>query len=44
MDRFFEPNGVSWRVVGHPVALIGGMRPLIIQNVLDAAKRVGRRR
>jgi uncharacterized protein (DUF2236 family) len=33
VDRFFEPNSVSWRVVGHPVALIGGMRALIIQTL-----------
>src|SRR5262245_3997303 len=32
-DRFFEPGSVSWRVVGHPVALIGGMRSLIIQTM-----------
>jgi uncharacterized protein (DUF2236 family) len=32
-DRFFEPNSVSWKVVGHPVALIGGMRALMIQTM-----------
>lgn len=30
-DGFFAPESVSWRVVGHPVALVGGMRALIIQ-------------
>jgi len=32
-DRFFEPNSISWKVVGHPVALIGGMRALIVQTL-----------
>ncbi len=32
-DRFFAPSSVSWKVVGHPVALIGGMRALIIQTM-----------
>lgn len=32
-DRFFEKNGISWKIVGHPVALIGGMRALIIQTL-----------
>jgi uncharacterized protein (DUF2236 family) len=32
-DRFFEPSCVSWKIVGHPVALIGGMRALIIQTM-----------
>ncbi|MBX3221788.1 MAG: DUF2236 domain-containing protein [Labilithrix sp.] len=31
--RFFEPGSVSWRVIGHPVALIGGMRALIVQTM-----------
>jgi len=31
--RFFEPNSVSWKVIGHPVALIGGVRALIIQTL-----------
>lgn len=30
-DGFFAPESVSWRVVGHPVAVVGGMRALIIQ-------------
>lgn len=29
--RFFEPGSVSWKVIGHPVALIGGLRALLIQ-------------
>src|ERR1700716_371061 len=29
----FGPDTVAWRVVGHPVALIGGMRALIIQSL-----------
>jgi uncharacterized protein (DUF2236 family) len=32
-ERFFAPNSISWRIVGHPVALIGGMRALIIQTL-----------
>ena len=33
-DRgLFGPDSVAWRVVGHPVALIGGMRALIIQSL-----------
>jgi uncharacterized protein (DUF2236 family) len=32
-ERFFEPTSVSWKVVGHPVALIGGFRALIIQTM-----------
>lgn len=31
--RYFEKNGISWKIVGHPVALIGGMRALIIQTL-----------
>lgn len=30
---FFAPDSVSWKVVGHPVSLIGGMRALIIQTL-----------
>ncbi|AKU98277.1 hypothetical protein AKJ09_04941 [Labilithrix luteola] len=30
-DGFFAPDSVSWKVVGHPVALVGGMRALIVQ-------------
>jgi uncharacterized protein (DUF2236 family) len=29
----FGPDTVAWKVVGHPVALIGGMRALIIQSL-----------
>jgi len=32
-DRLFAPSSVSWKVIGHPVALIGGMRALIIQTM-----------
>ncbi len=32
-DRLFDPHSVSWKVVGHPVALIGGMRALVIQTM-----------
>jgi uncharacterized protein (DUF2236 family) len=27
----FGPRSVSWRVIGHPAALVGGMRALLIQ-------------
>lgn len=27
----FGPGSVSWRVIGHPAALVGGMRALLIQ-------------
>ncbi|MCW5838000.1 MAG: DUF2236 domain-containing protein, partial [Labilithrix sp.] len=33
VGRFFEPDSVSWRVIGHPVALVGGMRALIVQTM-----------
>src|SRR5436309_10540841 len=29
----FGPDTVAWKVIGHPVALIGGMRALIIQSL-----------
>jgi uncharacterized protein (DUF2236 family) len=32
-ERFFAPGSISWKVVGHPVALVGGMRALIIQTM-----------
>lgn len=32
-DRLFEPGSVSWKIIGHPVALVGGMRALIIQTM-----------
>jgi uncharacterized protein (DUF2236 family) len=32
-DRFFQPGSVSWKVIGHPVALIGGLRALIVQTM-----------
>ena len=27
----FGPDSVSWRVIGHPAALVGGMRALLLQ-------------
>src|SRR5918998_2321521 len=27
------PDSVAWRVIGHPVSLIGGLRALIIQSL-----------
>ena len=33
-DRgLFGPDTVAWRVIGHPVALIGGQRALIVQSL-----------
>lgn len=33
-DRgLFGPGSVAWRVVGHPVSLVGGLRSLIIQSL-----------
>jgi uncharacterized protein (DUF2236 family) len=29
----FGPDSVAWRVIGHPVSLIGGIRALIIQSL-----------
>src|ERR1700710_2130408 len=29
----FGPDTVAWKVVGHPVALIGGLRALLIQSL-----------
>ena len=29
----FGPDSVAWRVIGHPVSLIGGLRALIIQSL-----------
>jgi uncharacterized protein (DUF2236 family) len=29
----FGPRSVAWRVIGHPVSLIGGLRSLIIQSL-----------
>src|SRR4051812_40006339 len=28
-----DPDSVAWRVIGHPVALVGGLRALIIQSL-----------
>ena len=28
-----DPGSVAWRVIGHPVALVGGLRALIIQSL-----------
>jgi uncharacterized protein (DUF2236 family) len=39
MDRgmqdqgLFGPDSVAWRVVGHPVSIVGGLRSLIIQSL-----------
>lgn len=29
----FGPGSVTWKVVGHPVALVGGLRALIVQSL-----------
>ena len=29
----FGPESVAWRVIGHPVSLVGGLRALIIQSL-----------
>jgi uncharacterized protein (DUF2236 family) len=29
----FGPGSVAWRVIGHPVSLVGGLRSLIIQSL-----------
>ncbi len=31
--RFFEPSSISWKVIGHPVSIVGGLRALIIQTL-----------
>lgn len=30
-DGFYGPGSVAWKVIGHPAAIIGGMRALIVQ-------------
>jgi uncharacterized protein (DUF2236 family) len=30
-DGYLGPDSVAWRVVGHPVSLVGGLRALIVQ-------------
>jgi uncharacterized protein (DUF2236 family) len=32
-EGLFGPESVAWRVIGHPVSLIGGIRALIIQSL-----------
>jgi uncharacterized protein (DUF2236 family) len=32
-DGLLGPDSVAWRVVGHPVSLIGGLRSLIVQSL-----------
>jgi uncharacterized protein (DUF2236 family) len=29
-DGLFGPSSVTWRVIGHPMAFVGGLRSLII--------------
>ena len=31
MSGYFERSSVSWRVIGHPAALVGGLRALLLQ-------------
>jgi uncharacterized protein (DUF2236 family) len=32
-DRFFAPDSISWKVIGHPVSIVGGLRALILQTL-----------
>jgi uncharacterized protein (DUF2236 family) len=32
-DGYLGPDSVAWRVVGHPVSLVGGLRALIVQSL-----------
>jgi uncharacterized protein (DUF2236 family) len=30
-DGYLDPDSVAWKVIGHPVSIVGGLRALIIQ-------------
>ncbi len=32
-EGLFGPRSMAWRVIGHPVALVGGLRSLLIQSL-----------
>lgn len=32
-DGLFGPRSMAWRVIGHPVAMVGGLRSLLIQSL-----------
>jgi uncharacterized protein (DUF2236 family) len=32
-DGYLGPDSVAWRIVGHPVSLVGGLRALIVQSL-----------
>jgi uncharacterized protein (DUF2236 family) len=32
-DGYLGPDSVAWKVVGHPVSLVGGLRALIVQSL-----------
>ncbi|MEA2398689.1 MAG: hypothetical protein QOK25_2245 [Thermoleophilaceae bacterium] len=32
-DGYLGPDSVAWKVIGHPVALVGGLRSLIVQSL-----------
>jgi len=32
-DGYLGPDSVAWKVVGHPVSLVGGIRALIVQSL-----------
>ncbi len=32
-EGLFGPRSIAWRVIGHPVALVGGLRSLLIQSL-----------
>jgi uncharacterized protein (DUF2236 family) len=32
-DGYLGPDSVAWKVIGHPVSLVGGLRALIVQSL-----------
>lgn len=32
-DGYLGPDSVAWKVVGHPISLVGGLRALIVQSL-----------
>ncbi|HWH43868.1 MAG TPA: oxygenase MpaB family protein [Thermoleophilaceae bacterium] len=32
-ERILGPDSVAWKVIGHPVSLVGGLRALIVQSL-----------
>ena len=32
-DGYLGPDSVAWRVIGHPVSIVGGIRALIVQSL-----------